>query len=279
MTEGGPGSGPAASAGSAPSALTALAALPAHLRRRLEAALDTGLVAASSSPLALRSALGIDADLAAAVRPALRQLADLGIAGPAAAAWLRTVAHAAARNPSPDLVWSGPEVKGLHARDTRRVYRELLGGAERSLWASSYAFFDGPRAFAVLADRMEERPGLRVTLVLNIQRDRRDTTAPDHLVRRFADRFWGKEWPGSARPAVYYDPRSLDSDGPGGVLHAKAVVADDEAVFITSANLTEAALDRNIELGLLVRDRALALAVSGHFRALIEHGLLARLPE
>jgi phosphatidylserine/phosphatidylglycerophosphate/cardiolipin synthase-like enzyme len=46
-------------------------------------------------------------------------------------------------------------------------------------------------------------------------------------------------------------------------------VADDETVFVTSANLTEAALDRNIEAGLLVRDRALAASVSSHFRGLI----------
>jgi phosphatidylserine/phosphatidylglycerophosphate/cardiolipin synthase-like enzyme len=47
---------------------------------------------------------------------------------------------------------------------------------------------------------------------------------------------------------------------------------------VTSANLTEAALDRNIELGLLVRDRALALSISSHFRGLIERGLLRPLP-
>jgi phosphatidylserine/phosphatidylglycerophosphate/cardiolipin synthase-like enzyme len=58
------------------------------------------------------------------------------------------------------------------------------------------------------------------------------------------------------------------------VLHAKAVVTDDEVVFITSANLTEAAFDRNIEAGLLVRDRALAVSVSSHFRGLIDRGLL-----
>ena len=28
----------------------------------------------------------------------------------------------------PDLVWSGPEMPGLPARDTRQVYEELLGG-------------------------------------------------------------------------------------------------------------------------------------------------------
>jgi phosphatidylserine/phosphatidylglycerophosphate/cardiolipin synthase-like enzyme len=180
--------------------------------------------------------------------------------------------------PRADLVWSGPEVPGLHARDTRRVYEELLGSAEHSLWASTYAFFDGPRAFEVLARRMDARSELRVTLLLNIQRKRGDTTVADNLVRAFADRFWKSEWPGSSRPNVYYDPRSLELDGPGRVLHAKAIVADDEAVFVTSANLTEAALDRNIEVGLLVRDRALAASLSSHFRGLIDRGLLHRLP-
>jgi phosphatidylserine/phosphatidylglycerophosphate/cardiolipin synthase-like enzyme len=77
---------------------------------------------------------------------------------------------------------------------------------------------------------------------------------------------------------VFYDPRALEQEGPSGVLHAKAVVTDDEAVFVTSANLTEAALDRNIELGLLVRDRTLAASVSSHFRGLIDRGLLRPLP-
>lgn len=103
---------------------------------------------------------------------------------------------------------------------------------------------------------MGARPELQVTLLLNVERKRGDTTA--------------------AR--VFYDPRALDLEGPGGVLHAKAVVTDDESVFVTSANLTEAAMDRNIELGLLVRDRALAASVSGHFRALVDRGWLHPLP-
>jgi phosphatidylserine/phosphatidylglycerophosphate/cardiolipin synthase-like enzyme len=97
-------------------------------------------------------------------------------------------------------------------------------------------------------------------------------------VRKFANRFWRTDWPGSSRPNVYFDPRALDQDAPGGVLHAKAVVADDEAVFITSANLTEAALDRNIELGVLIRDRAFALTIAGYFRSLVDRSLLEPLP-
>jgi phosphatidylserine/phosphatidylglycerophosphate/cardiolipin synthase-like enzyme len=47
---------------------------------------------------------------------------------------------------------------------------------------------------------------------------------------------------------------------------------------VTSANFTEAALDRNIEIGLLVRDRPLAASVCSHFRGLIDRGLLKPLP-
>lgn len=125
---------------------------------------------------------------------------------------------------------------------------------------------------------MEEKPGLSSTLLLNLQRKRGDTTVADQLVRKFAEKFWTVDWPGSVRPRVYYDPRALDIDGPSGVLHAKAAVVDDESVFVTSANLTEAALDRNIELGLVVRDPALAVSVSTYFRTLIETNILTPLP-
>lgn len=255
----------------------ALLALPVHLRKRLVQALDSGTLATPCSEVALRSALGLREE-GGEVAAALGELERLGVAGRAAAAWIRALEEAALRTPRPDLVWSGPEVPGVHARDTRRVYEELLGSAEHSVWVSTYAFFDGPKAFEVLARRLDKKPALRVTLLLNIQRHRGDTTAAMDLVRRFTDRFWGTDWPGSSRPEVYYDPRSLEPEGPGGVLHAKAVVTDEEAVFVTSANLTEAALDRNFELGLLVRDRALALSVSSHFQGLIDRGLLVLLP-
>jgi phosphatidylserine/phosphatidylglycerophosphate/cardiolipin synthase-like enzyme len=251
--------------------------LPSHLRDRLVGALESGLLGLSPTMASLRSVLGNQAD-AEGLAAALLKLERLGISGPTAAAWIQTVTRVAERTRKPDLVWSGPEVPGLHARDTRRVYEELLGSAEHSILASTYAFFDGPKAFEVLALRMETTPALRVTLLLNIQRKRGDTAASDQVVRRFAERFWKTDWPGSSRPTVFYDPRSLDPSGPIGVLHAKAVVVDDEAVFITSANFTEAALDRNIELGVLIRDRALALTVAGYFRNLIDRDLLKPLP-
>jgi len=251
--------------------------LPSHVRDRLAGALDSGLLGTSPTSMSLRSVLGNRADLERILQ-SLIELGRLGISGPAAAAWLRTIDEAASKTRKPDLVWSGPEVPGMHARDTRRVYEELLGSAKQSIWASTYAFFDGPKAFEVLARRMDSIPELSVTLLLNIQRKRGDTTSSENLVRAFADHFWKSDWPGSARPNIFYDPRALDLERPRGVLHAKAVVTDDEAVFITSANLTEAALDRNIELGVLIRDRAFALTIAGYFRNLIDRLRLKPLP-
>jgi len=254
-----------------------LLGLPVHIRQRLVSALETGVLPPSCPTAFLASVLGLR-EGSEEIAGALRELEAMGVAGPAAGAWLRTVEKVALRTPRPDLVWSGPEVPGVHARNTRCVVEELLGAAELSVWASTYAFFDGPKAFEVLARSMEARPGLRVTLLLNIQRKWGDAMAADFVVRKFTERFWTKEWPGALRPRVFYDPRALDLEGATGVLHAKALVVDEEAVFVTSANLTEAALDRNIEMGLLVRDRTLALSVSSHFRGLIDRGLLRPLP-
>lgn len=251
--------------------------LPSHLRQRLVRALETGQLGAPYSEMAVRNALG-GAGEAGGVRDELARLHDRGIGGAAVAYAIDIAAEAAASVARPDLVWSGPEVRGLHARDTRRVFEELVGGAQTSLWICSYTYYDGPKAFELLARRMDEAPGLQTTLLLNIRRDWGDSAPSDELVRRFADALWKDGWPGARRPDVFYDPRSLLADGDKAVLHAKAVVADEAAAFVTSANLTEKAFDENIEVGMLSRDHALATSLSKHFRVLIERELLVPLP-
>jgi hypothetical protein len=148
--------------------------LPAHVRERLVKALKTGLLVAPYEEAAVRSALG-GAAAAADTGDALRWLNDRGIPGPAVALALEAASRAVADMPRPDLVWSGPEVPGLHARDTRRVYEELVASAEHSLWISTYAYYDGAQAFKSLAARMQAVPLLQVTLLLNIQRRPGDT--------------------------------------------------------------------------------------------------------
>lgn len=114
-------------------------------------------------------------------------------------------------------------------------------------------------------------------LLLNIQRGKDDSSTAEKLASAFAATLW-KHWPGDRRPEVFYDPRALKDGAEKAVLHAKAVVADNEAAFITSANLTEKAFDENVEVGLITRDRIVALALARHFSVLIERGILEPLP-
>jgi phosphatidylserine/phosphatidylglycerophosphate/cardiolipin synthase-like enzyme len=76
-------------------------------------------------------------------------------------------------------------------------------------------------------------------------------------------------------PDVYYDPRSLDVDlERRACLHAKCVVVDRQHVFVSSANFTEAAQERNIEVGVLVRSPRLAEQLTNHFDSLLAAGFL-----
>ncbi len=173
----------------------------------------------------------------------------------------------------PRLVWSGPESDARG--DTRRIFVQLFTSAEHSLWISSYVTQSRRDILGRVAQHLDATPGLEVNLIINLPRYRRDDRAPRKVVRRFSDRFW-KRWPGRERPCVYYDPRPASRNR--GQLHAKLVVADDERVFITSANLTRAAWDANIELGVLLEDSVAARRVVAHLQNLIDQKHLIRLP-
>jgi phosphatidylserine/phosphatidylglycerophosphate/cardiolipin synthase-like enzyme len=52
---------------------------------------------------------------------------------------------------------------------------------------------------------------------------------------------------------------------------------DEERLFITSANFTEAAHERNIEAGVLLVDRVAAKAMQKQFERLVEKGLFQKI--
>ncbi|BDA75995.1 hypothetical protein CAL7716_101610 (plasmid) [Calothrix sp. PCC 7716] len=61
-------------------------------------------------------------------------------------------------------------------------------------------------------------------------------------------------------------------------LHAKCVVVDEERLFVTSANFTEAAHERNIEAGVLIADTVAAKAMRAQFETLVTRGVLRKAP-
>ena len=179
-----------------------------------------------------------------------------------------------------DLVTTGPDVAGIDNRDTSVVVRDLFAAATASVLIAGYAVYQGQRVFQALADRMQERPDLRVRIVLDIQRGNGDSSSASELIGRFAERFRSRQWP-SARPLpeVYFDPRSLECQGDKkACMHAKCIVVDSRSVFISSANFTEAAQQRNIEVGLIVHSNQLAERVTRYFSSMFSAGLLSPLP-
>ncbi len=68
---------------------------------------------------------------------------------------------------------------------------------------------------------------------------------------------------------VYRWPREKRGEK-GGIMHVKTVIQDRRAMLLSSANLTGAAFDRNMELGLLIEGGNLPDRVDRQFDELIE---------
>lgn len=178
-----------------------------------------------------------------------------------------------------DLVWTGPEVGGVVNRDTSVVVRELFQNARKSVLVAGYVVYQGQVIFRTLAEQMDRNDQLEVRMFLDIQRPYGDASLVTELVRRFAERFRSQEWPGMRVPDIYYDPRSLETDNTKrACLHAKCIVVDRERTFISSANFTEAAQQRNIEVGVIIKSRSFSERLSHHFEVLAAVGVALRLP-
>jgi phosphatidylserine/phosphatidylglycerophosphate/cardiolipin synthase-like enzyme len=163
-----------------------------------------------------------------------------------------------------EVVWTGPTTSAVALRRTRLVLFELIRRAASRITLVSYAAFRQDDLVEEL--RAAVRRGVRVRLVLEsaaASRGRLD----DDAARAFAAL-------GGAVEVLEW-PAELRGDGrAAGVLHAKAVVVDGRVALISSANLTAAALDHNMELGLLVEGGKVPRRLEEHFAELQAKGIL-----
>ena len=174
-----------------------------------------------------------------------------------------------------ELVWTGPESEGVANRDTGVVVRELFTEARSSVMIAGYAIHQGHFIFRSLAERMDSDPDLKVRMYLNIRRGGDVSAAAPVVMARFARDFVDRTWPGRRLPEIYCDPRSLDLDASRrSSLHAKCIVINSGKSLVSSANFTEAAQLRNIEVGVLIHSRSFADRLTQHFETLVAGGAL-----
>ena len=252
-----------------------LLALPPNVALALAGALELG----TAGPPFTRASVGAtvrDAALVESVAASLTALQASGASGRSTGTWLRAIVATRRRAPSPSLVWSGPQVPGLHQRETDTVLEELFQTVRDELWVTTYVVVGGRKLLAPLAARMDSRPGLAVTILVDIKRAHGDARPAPQVAEAFGDDFWARHWPfGSRRPRLLYYPRSLEPESADRAsMHAKVVVADGERVLVTSSNLTARGVTENVEVGVILHDSSLASTLIDHFRALLDAGHL-----
>jgi phosphatidylserine/phosphatidylglycerophosphate/cardiolipin synthase-like enzyme len=257
----------------------------------LATALQTGRLQLPIDRLELSN--HVPAHLQLLVRTEFEHLAVLEMTGQQIAYMLRLIAQERQvqqlGSDRVDLVWTGVEVANNQSRDTKIVVRELFNLAKSQVTISSYAL-DSPGArlrqrrakshdlFAPLAQRMDENPDLKVQLFVNIQRPYRNTEPESTILSQFALDFRQQVWQGRRLPELFYDPRALSTDfDTRACLHAKCVIVDDLYLFVTSANFTEAAHERNIEAGVMLTSESAAKSMRSQFEQLVRRGILKQL--
>lgn len=154
-----------------------------------------------------------------------------------------------------DVVVTGPDSPAAPVRLTSEVVRQLIDSARQRVTLISYAAYRMPAILSAL--HAAAARGVQVDLILE---------SPENLG-------------GGGGAAAYAEYRTYhwptdQREPPDAKLHAKAVIVDSRDVLLTSANMTTAAYDKNIEFGVLCRGGTTAHRVQRHFDALIARGVL-----
>ncbi|WP_329494227.1 DISARM system phospholipase D-like protein DrmC [Kitasatospora herbaricolor] len=188
-----------------------------------------------------------------------------GIPAAEAAAYLRGyVAAWSAQLGAVDVstVWTGPATPGVPVRSTAQVLTEVVREARTELIAMTYS----ARAFEPLKIALRDAlaRGVAVDVVVETRAGARGLLDGPEPAAAFADvpgvRIW--HWPIERR------------EHPGARQHAKLAVADQELLFLGSANLTASGVGRNLEAGVLVRGGTAPVRATEHIRELIRKGIL-----
>jgi phosphatidylserine/phosphatidylglycerophosphate/cardiolipin synthase-like enzyme len=161
------------------------------------------------------------------------------------------------------VVWTGPASYEVPIRATSAVLTDVIAEAHHELIVVSFAAYkvaEVVHALRAAADR-----GVTVRLVLESVAESKGRLTHDAKLafNTLDDDVQFYVWPAELRQTPA---------GGHAAMHAKCAVADGSVAFVTSANLTGAALTENMELGLVVRGGDAPRRIAAHFKALISSG-------
>ena len=198
---------------------------------------------------------GINVRTAVAARACIDELVqvmDKKIVGVA----LLAMASAAKRAASEmEVVWSGPQPKDAMGRTTWAVLSEVVQNAHEYIYAATYSAASNAPAIQALRGAIDR--GVRVTCTV-------DAHARKEAVDILKAELHGARFLGLTKSADQYQP----------LMHAKFIVVDGHSTFLTSANFSNIAVDKSLEVGLLVHNSFVAHQFKRRIEDLLDAGLL-----
>lgn len=168
------------------------------------------------------------------------------------------------RELSVELVWTGPTTRFVPTRRTEQVLLDLIASANTELFLVSFVAYDVRSVVTAMNEAASRGVRLRVLLEASTSHGGTldyDPAAMMRLSVPAAELFTWKE-----KPEPFVD----------GKVHAKVAVVDGKRAFVTSANLTGYALEKNMEAGILVNGGPVPISLTDHLQALIDVGVLSR---
>jgi phosphatidylserine/phosphatidylglycerophosphate/cardiolipin synthase-like enzyme len=169
-----------------------------------------------------------------------------------------------------ELLWSGPSpADQIPARRIDQSLYDLIAQAKHNILLVTFAAAKIDRLTDALLKAVQR--GVRVRLILEFEESSEGQLSYDAL----------KAFPTPLRYAVEVfhwpvEKRKRNQTGRPGKLHAKLAIADD-TVLVSSANLTDDAFNRNLEVGVLVNSPNLKGTIKSYLESLILDGTLCRM--
>lgn len=159
-----------------------------------------------------------------------------------------------------ELVWTGPKTGLVSTRNTEQVLCEVIESAKDRLFVVSFVAYEIPLINLALQEATKRKVRVDILLESSIKKGGKVDVDSAKMLKTAVPLANIYSWKLSG---------SKGSISANGVVHAKCAVADGNIAFITSANLSKAAMDRNMELGILVRGGSVTDQLHRHLEALI----------
>ena len=179
---------------------------------------------------------------------------------------------------SQSLVVTGPDTKEIANLRTQSRFSRIVEHAQKELMLATFALYQGDKILAPIHEAMLRTPKLEVSVILNVARKYSDKTLSAEVLEAYKQELFKRHWLWPEKPKFYYYPAALETNTKErSAMHAKFLIADEERCFITSANFTDAAQKRNIEVGVELNHSSEPKALSQYFKSLMHQGVLKTL--